>query len=88
MQKKGTSRFRAQQSLIQLADFFDLILQAAVVCDPLFHHWLLIGAKADVPDLAARLADRQNQYRMALPTLALRTARFVAYGALQQGSAQ
>ena len=86
--KKRASGLRPQQSLIQLTDFLDLVFQAMVVLDPVFHHRFLLRAKADVPDLAPWFADRQNQHRMALATFAFRTPGFVANRALQQRSTQ
>jgi hypothetical protein len=71
-----------------LTDFLDLVFQAMVIADPLLHNGLLLRAKADVPDLATRFADRQYQDGMASAPRALGTTGFVPDQALQQRSAQ
>jgi hypothetical protein len=74
--------------LVQLTDFFNLVFQMMVIGNPLFHELLLFRAKADMTDLATRLANCQDQDWMSLPPRALGAARLVADGPLQQRSTQ
>jgi hypothetical protein len=80
--KKRASGLRSQKSLIQLADFLDLVFQVVVVLDRPLHSLLLLRAKADVPDLAAWLTHCQNQDGMAFATITLGATGLVTNCAL------
>jgi len=59
-----------------------------VVIEPLFHQLLLFRTKTDMTDFAGIVSYRQDQNRMALATLALRTTSLVANHAMQQRPVQ
>src|SRR5262245_8837026 len=57
-----------QQLVIQLADRLERLLELLVVAQPPSHLVDLLGPQAELPRLAAGIADSQHRHRMTLAT--------------------
>ena len=74
--------------MIQLADGLDRFFQLVVVAQPTAHLRNLFTVDAELPGVAARIADGQNRLRMSFTAGAPGAATGVTGGALDKGAAQ
>src|ERR1700720_835316 len=75
---------QAQQELIQFADSLQSLLEIAIVLDRLANARDLLGPQAHLAGLSTGITHRENPEWMAVAAGALRTARRVMEGPLEQ----